>query len=79
MRFLTPSLLTLLALSHGFKLQSRIINGNLSNPKDYPFYVSLASDSGLCGGSLISDRYLPYFKRKITRFIFESKNWVDLI
>lgn len=62
MWLLTASLLALfLAPTRGFNIRPRIINGDLSNPEDFPFYVLLHSNPGLCGGSLISDRYFIFF------------------
>lgn len=55
--------------SHGFHIQPRIINGHRSNPQDFTFYVGITSFTvknnqvytGLCGASLISDRFIFYF------------------
>lgn len=43
--------------SHAFTIQPKIINGSLSNPQLFPFFVRLDSDAGTCGGSLLNDKY----------------------
>lgn len=48
-----------LALSQGFKIQPRIVNGTLSNTSDFPYFVNIVREisSSKCSGTLISDRY----------------------
>ena len=45
---------------NGFTIQPRIVNGVLSNPEAFPFYVFLFKGDGrqaaTCGGTLISDK-----------------------
>lgn len=50
---------SLFAIANGFNIQPRVVNGDLSNPADYPFYVLLESEEGFgyCGASILSDRY----------------------
>lgn len=52
-------------ISHGYVFQPRIINGNVCEPDQYPFFVKLfryVYDDGIpvskfgCGGSLLTDR-----------------------
>lgn len=47
-----------IAISNGFFVQPKIINGISSNPVNYPFYVSIGRDGATFGGTLLSDRYL---------------------
>lgn len=43
---------------YGFEIQPRIINGVVSNPSDFPYFVSLVAkgNNKFCGGTLISDK-----------------------
>lgn len=51
------SIVSVIAVTNGFHIEPRVINGDISNPADYPFYVYLSSEQiGFGGGSLISDR-----------------------
>lgn len=43
--------------SDGFTFQPKIINGIVSNPSDFPFFVGIQMGNSRCSGSLISDRY----------------------
>lgn len=55
-QFSVVSIVSLFALSHAFTIQPLIINGDISNPADFPFYVLLRDGHSRCGASLISDR-----------------------
>lgn len=44
--------------SYGFNIQPRIINGILSNPTDFPYFVYFKTSSHYCSAVLLSDRYL---------------------
>lgn len=50
-----------IAISNGFFVQPKIINGISSNPMNYPFYVSIGRDGASFGGTLLSDRYIRFF------------------
>lgn len=41
----------------GFTIQPKIINGSLSNPELFPYFVRLDSDAGTCGGSFLNKKY----------------------
>lgn len=43
-------------------IQPRIINGVVSNPTDFSFFVNLRDRSSSCGGSLLNEKYVfwPY-------------------
>lgn len=56
MHLSTISTIFLIAMSHGFRMQPRIINGDIARAIDFPFFVPLQSELGLCGGTLLSDR-----------------------
>lgn len=66
-RFIIAIFVIQLAISQGFKIQPRVINGVRSNVTDFPFFVNIMhrAESGMsvCGASLISDRYV---KKKLT-------------
>lgn len=55
---LTFVVVTVLQIVHinGFTIQPKIINGVLSNPADYPFFVDITSIWGYCDGVLINDK-----------------------
>lgn len=44
------------AFSQAFSIQPRILNGNISNPVDYSYFVNVEHAQMSCGGALISDR-----------------------
>lgn len=47
------------ASSFGFHIQPKVVNGDLSNIGDFPFYVLLEKNGRpICGGSIISNRYV---------------------
>lgn len=54
-------LLSTIAFIQSFEIQGRIVNGALSNPEKYRYYVQIRTSTNAteyyCGGSLISDRY----------------------
>lgn len=57
-RLLAVLIFPLFAFCNGFKIQPRVLNGDISNPADYPFYVLLEHNGNVgCGGSLLSERY----------------------
>lgn len=56
LRFLAILIFGLFAISNGFKLQSRIIGGDLGHPDDFPYYIQLDSDYMRCGAALLSDK-----------------------
>lgn len=59
--FLVISIFSLFSISRGFSIAPRILNGDLSNPEEFPFYVQIVlRDENLCGGTLISDRWNFY-------------------
>lgn len=43
-----------------FEIHPKIIKGIRSVPSNFPFYVNLVSPELDCGGSLISDTYVPF-------------------
>lgn len=45
------------ALSHGFHIQPKVLNGAVSNPADFPYFVWIYGEI-LCCGSLITDTYV---------------------
>lgn len=58
-------LLLAVAPNESFDIQARIINGALSNPDRYPYYVQIRTQADsaeyFCGGSLINDRYFVHY------------------
>lgn len=77
-KLLLATLFVLLLIhSNAFTIQPKVINGQLSTPGDFPHYVFLQSintdySSNLCGGSLISDRFVAFPMLNL------SENWVSL-
>lgn len=53
------SILLQVSLNYGrILIEPRIINGIRSDPRDFPYFVSIVFNNiGVCGGSLLSDRY----------------------
>lgn len=49
-----------IAFSNGFSIRPKIVNGELSNTRDFPFFVVIKEQPKLspCSGTLISDRYV---------------------
>lgn len=54
----------------GLNIQPRIINGILSNPTDFPFFVYVSNCFSHCSATLISERYLLF---KLTLFSSRSR------
>lgn len=48
-------------ICEGFEIQPRIINGDVSNPSDFPYFANVRGSIYSCGGALISDRYFLLF------------------
>lgn len=63
-------ILNLIVLSfttiQGYSVQPRIINGILSKPSDFPFFVHISFEDSRCSATLISDRF--------SKFIFWEKS-----
>lgn len=65
MAIFAVSIFSLVALSYGFNINPRIINGDLSKAEDFPFYVSLDGEVTTCGATLLSDRSILFNFRGI--------------
>lgn len=44
-----------LEICSGYQIQSKIINGELSEAQTAPYFVSISKSNFQCGGSLLSD------------------------
>lgn len=42
---------------NGFTVQPKIVNGDLTDPSELPWFVHIKSREASCGATLISDRY----------------------
>lgn len=73
MKVLLVTLIVLQSIvSHAFHVQPKILDGIESDPSLFPFFVKMEHLTFLCGGALISSRYLwaklttkPRFQQKI--------------
>lgn len=50
------ALLLNVAFSQAFSIQPRILNGIISNPADYSYFVNVEHEQMSCGGAVIGDR-----------------------
>lgn len=61
-------------ICEGFEIQPRIINGDVSNPSDFPYFANVRGSIYSCGGALISDRYFLLFLQLSMEFTQNKLN-----
>lgn len=67
-----------LAFSHGFQIQPKVLNGAVSNPADYPYFVWISGEI-VCCGSLISDSYVDDGTRQSLCLIYLSLKFENIL